>query len=38
MATHIKQWVGEKPKGKKPGNDPYDVQTVQKLLKAASGK
>lgn len=39
MATMpIKQWVGDKGKIKHGGNDPFDVQTVQKLLKAAAAK
>jgi hypothetical protein len=38
MAPKIKQWVGENPKRARSGNDPFDVQTVQKLLRAAAVK
>jgi len=39
MAANIRGSVGDKTaKGKKAENDPFDVQTVQKLLAAASTK
>ena len=40
MAPAIRQWVGERPRGRgwHLGNDPFDVQTVQRLLRAVAHK
>jgi hypothetical protein len=38
MTAQLSGWVGDRGKAKSAGNDPFDVQIVQKLLKAASAK